>query len=279
MSGRAEADLSSLGFTDTEAGLYCALLRSGPATAYRLAKLVGKAPANAYQALAVLTQKGAVVSDQGEPRIYRAAEPAQLLAGLSGEFEARLAAVGRSLTGLATPVPDDRIYQLDGAAAVLERAKTLISGAVQVVLFDLFPAPFAVLRPALAATASRGAIVAGLVYEDGVDVDGVDARRADAAAFALERWPGAQISLVSDATEHLVALLSPDLRLVRRAFWSDSAYLSCLQHSGLSAEIRMADPVSSHSTARMLSLLQIQPRGLHVLVGPDPIPPYCPDQE
>lgn len=279
MNGRAEADLSSLGFTDTEAGLYCALLRSGPATAYRLAKRVGKAPANAYQALAVLTQKGAVVSDEGEPKIYRAAEPAQLLSGLGGEFEARLAAVGRSLAGLAPPVPDDRIYQLDGAAAVLERAKALISSAVQVVLFDLFPAPFAVLRPALAAAASRGAIVAGLVYEDGVDVEEVDARRATASAFALERWPGVHLSLVSDASEHLVALLSPDLRSVRRAFWSDSAYLSCLQHSGLSAEIRLAYPVSKQSSARALSLLQLQPPGLHALVGPRPIPVSCPDQE
>ena len=267
----AEASLSALGFTETEAALYCALAASGPATAYRLAKLVGKAPANAYQALAALAHKGAVSSDEGDPRTYRATPPEQLLAGLGGEFDVRLESARQSLAGLATAAPDDRIYHLEGAAAVVERARAIVSSASQVVLFDLFPGPLDRLRPTLEAAAARGVIVAGLVYEQGVEIAGVDARRSPTAEFALERWPGAQLSLVADAAEHLVALMSPDLHSVRRAIWSDSAYLSCLQYSGLSAEIRLCDPASARSSAAALALLQVKPRGLQILVGPEPI--------
>jgi hypothetical protein len=59
---------------------------------------------------------------------------------------------------------------------------------------------------------------------------------------------------------------------VRRAIWSDSAYLSCLQHSGLSAEIRLTgvDAAALEPLAG-LSLLGAAPRGLRALIGPEPL--------
>jgi len=78
---------------------------------------------------------------------------------------------------------------------------------------------------------------------------------------------------VVDAAEHLVALMAHDLSAVRHAVWSDSAYLSCLQHSGLSAEIRLAgiDAKAPAPTAG-LTLLAAAPRGLRTLLGPEPLP-------
>ena len=55
----AEMALTSFGFTDSESRLYCELLRNGPSSGYRIAQIVGKAPANAYQSLRSLAQKGA----------------------------------------------------------------------------------------------------------------------------------------------------------------------------------------------------------------------------
>ncbi|HEY0600278.1 TrmB family transcriptional regulator [Brevundimonas sp.] len=268
----AEQALTALGFTELEARVYCALLASGPATGYRLAKLVGKAPPNVYQALAALGRKAAVLVDETEPRTWRAARPAELLAVLGGTFAHRQAEAERRLASLAVAPADDRLYQITDPDQVLERARAMLAGARDIVLFDLFDAPLAALRPELEATAARGVTVAGLVYGPVAPMTGVTARAAAGAAVARERWPGAQLTLVVDAAEHLVALMTPAMDGVRRAIWSDSAYLSCLQHSGLSAEIRLTgvdgavpEPLAS------LSLLHAAPRGLRALIGPEPI--------
>ena len=268
----AEQALTALGFTELEARVYCALLASGPATGYRLAKLVGKAPPNVYQALAALGRKAAVLVDETEPRTWRAARPAELLAVLGGSFAQRQAEAERRLAGLAVAPADDRLYQIADPDQVLERARAMLAGARDIVLFDLFDAPLAALRDDLETTAARGVVVAGLVYGPVAPMPGVIARRSAGAGVARDRWPGAQLSLVVDAAEHLVALMTPAMDGVRRAIWSDSAYLSCLQHSGLSAEIRLTGVAAEVLEPLVgLSLLRAAPRGLRALIGPEPV--------
>lgn len=269
----AEQALTALGFTELEARIYCALLTSGPATGYRLAKLVGKAPPNVYQALSALARKAAVLVDETEPRTWRAARPAELLAVLGGTFAQRQEEAQRRLSSLATAPADDRIYQITDPDQVVERARAMLAGARDIVLFDLFEAPLATLREALEATAARGVTVAGLVYGPTSPMAGVTVPPAAGALVARDRWPGAQLTLVVDAAEHLVALMTPAMDGVRRAIWSDSAYLSCLQHSGLSAEIRLTGVETPPGPLSRLSLLAAAPRGLRALLGPEPLPP------
>lgn len=269
----AEQALTALGFTELEARIYCALLTSGPATGYRLAKLVGKAPPNVYQALSALARKAAVLVDETEPRTWRAARPAELLAVLGGTFAQRQEEAQRRLSSLATAPADDRIYQITDPDQVVERARAMLAGARDIVLFDLFEAPLAILRDPLEATAARGVTVAGLVYGPTSPMAGVTVRPAAGASVARDRWPGAQLTLVVDAAEHLVALMTPAMDGVRRAIWSDSAYLSCLQHSGLSAEIRLTGVETPPGPLSRLSLLAAAPRGLRALIGPEPLSP------
>ena len=268
----AEQALAALGFTELEARLYCVLLAHGASTGYRLAKLAGKAPPNVYQALAGLGRKAAVLVDETEPRTWRAARPAELLAVLGGSFASRQAEAERRLASLASAPADDRLYQIAAPDQVLERARAMLAGARDIVLFDLFDAPLAALRAELEATAARGVTVAGLVYGSTGPIVGVTACPASGAAVARDRWPGAQLTLVVDAAEHLVALMTPAMDGVRRALWSDSAYLSCLQHSGLSAEIRLTG-IDSAALGPLagLSLLGAAPRGLRALIGPEPL--------
>lgn len=61
----AELSLMGFGFTEMESKLYCELLRSGPASGYRLAQRISKAAANVYQALKTLAQKGAITASEG----------------------------------------------------------------------------------------------------------------------------------------------------------------------------------------------------------------------
>ncbi len=261
-----EETLAALGFTEIEAAIYCELLRGSAATGYRLAQAIGKAPANVYQALSGLAQRGAVMVDEGETRTYRATAPAELLRGLQRDFEAARAQALRALAGLESNVEDDRIYQLKTPTQVYERAGQMINGAREILLFDLFPQPLTQLTPLLSQAQARGVTVAGLCY--GAKPDATFHLSQPASGdFAFERWPGLQLSVVADGREHLLALLSPDGLSVRHGVWSDSAYLACLQHSGLAAEIRLLARAQT-SPLDHLSLLQSYPTGLRSLIGP-----------
>ncbi|MBF5043508.1 TrmB family transcriptional regulator [Aggregicoccus sp. 17bor-14] len=263
----AEEELVALGFTESEARVYCELLRGAPATGYRLAQALGKAPPAIYQALAALEQRGAVLVDEGEARSFRPVPPDEVLAALRSRFESRQRTAAAALEKLHAPAQDDRIYHLKTAAQVFERARAMLARAREVVLFDLFPAPYDVLAPALVETSGRRVAIAGRVYAEVPAAPFIQVCSPD-AAFIRERWPGAQLTLVVDARELLVALLAEDGAQVRHAMWSDSVYLSCLQHSGLSAELQVhAPPAERARLAKTFSVLTGRPPGLRELVG------------
>lgn len=262
-----EAHLLALGFTETEARTYCELLKLGRATGYRLAQAVGKAPANIYQALAALTQKGAVLLDEAEAKTYRPIPPADLLAAMETQFSARRAAAVAALTPLYAPSADDRLYQLKSASQVMEAARRLIADAKETLLFDLFPAPLATLRPELEAARQRGVLVAGRTYERPALKETLILAWQGPSAL-IDRWPGLQVTVIADARAHILALLSPDGQTVLHGVGSDSAYLACVQHSSLAAEIRLAAaaPKGDDPLAH-LSLLNSQPPGLREIAA------------
>jgi hypothetical protein len=272
------ATLAALGFTETEALVYCELLRASPASGYRLAQAIGKAPANTYAALAALTQKGAVVVDDSAGKSFRPAPPAELIAALERGYETRARAAGEALEQLYKPPEDDRIYQLSTAAQALERARAMIDGAREILLFDLFPEPFELLRPHLELAQGRGVRVAGVGYAPPGEIGFpfLDSRGLSLA----ERWPGLQLSLVTDAREYMVALLSRDMTRALHGAWSDSAYLAALQHNALASEIRLSAlaPAGGDPFAD-ISLLRARPAGLRALVGDEPIPTDAPLQK
>jgi|SRR5579862_8912292 predicted transcriptional regulator len=263
-----ERSLAALGFNETEAAIYCELLRTPASTGYRLAQSIGKAAGNVYQALATLSQKGAVLIDDGEAKTYRAVPPSELIAVLSRNFEARAEEAARSLERLHEPQPDDRLYQLSTVDQVFERAMGMIERAREIVLFDLFPEPFRRLEGALARAATQGVTVAGLIYDRAVSTPYL-ALLSSGSQFVLERWPGVQMNVVADASEHLTALLTHDAGSVKHAVWSDSAYLACVEHSSRASELRAeASMGAEREVVSKLSLLASYPPGLRKLIGP-----------
>lgn len=263
----ADEGLVALGFTEVEARVYCELLKGAPATGYRLAQALGKAPPSIYQALASLEHKGAVLVEEGEPRSFRPVPPDEVVAALQRGFETRSREAASALRKLHAPAQDDRIYHLKSTAQVMERARVMIASATERLLFDLFPPPFTALASPLTEASTRGVAIAGLVYDKTPKVP-FDCVRSSDADFVRERWPGAQLTLVVDAREFLVALLTADGTGVKQAIWSDSTYLSCLQHSGLSAEVRLNAPPSGRTRlSRAFSLIGSSPPGLRQLVG------------
>lgn len=264
-NGMTSAALVPLGFTETEAAVYGALLRGGPTTGYRLAGEVGKAPPNVYQALESLARKDAVIVEEAATRIFRAIPVAELLSGLETRFKDRKAAALAALEPLEEPSRDHRLYALKSVAQVYAKARAMIAAARETLLFDLFPAPLAALGSALEAAAARGVKVAGVTY----GVPGpAGAHAAVHRPGSWQRWPGQQVTIVADARQSLIALIDHAGNSVSEAVWTDSLYLACLQHSGLAAEIHVVSqkpPLTGPIAA--IGLLSANPPGLRELTG------------
>lgn len=258
--------LLDLGFTEIEGLVFCELTRLGPVTGYRLAKAVGKAPANTYQALDSLAQKGAVLVDEGEARTWRAVPAAELIGALGARFEQRSQAALAALQTLKAPGAEARLYALKTPDQALARARAMIAAAREVILFDLFPQPFAALEPDLARASTQGVRVLGQVYAP--HATSVETVSQATAPSQLAAWPGLQVTVVADAREHLTALLSRDGERCRHGVWSDSVYLACIQHSGLAAEIILGAQSRDQGLSFDPSLFASRPPGLDDLTGP-----------
>jgi sugar-specific transcriptional regulator TrmB len=267
MQNNTAADaLTALGFGETEASVYCELLQR-PATGYRLAQTIGKSPPNIYHALGSLHQKGAVLADDSDGRVYRAVAPAELLGGLERQFESRRDEALDALEAIKVETDDDRIYHLKTVDQALARARRMIGDAREILLFDCFPAPFESLRLDFRAASQRGVRVAGIVYEE-VEEPAFDTIRSPPRPGIIERWPGDQLSIVADASEYLLALLSHDGRQAHHAVWSNGSYLSSLQHNAMASEIRLwALAPDDRDALADIALLRAYPPGLRKLVG------------
>jgi sugar-specific transcriptional regulator TrmB len=231
--------LVALGFTNLEAEIYTFLANESPATGYRIAQALGKPTANTYKAIESLEQKGAIMVDDGATRVCRAIPADELLARLGRDFERRRARAKRTLARLRPDTADDRVYQMRTVEQVFERCRSMLAECRRIALIDIFPEPFAVLRPDIERAAARGVDVALQAYLP-VSVAGVDVVVPPSAGDVLDRWPGQQLNVVIDAEQHLLALLESGGRRVLQAVWSQSAYLSCLHHSGLGCELALA---------------------------------------
>lgn len=263
--------LAALGFTAAEAETYLVLLQTSPTTAYRVSQRTGRPVANTYKAVASLQQKGAVLVDDGASRLCRAVAPDELLAARARAFDAHRERARHLFSSLRRDEDDERVYRIASTEQVLERARQMLAAAREVVLVDAFPAALRALATQLQACARRGPRVVVKVYEPpGTDLDPIETVLANDAAHALEVWPGQQLSLVSDAETHLLALLDDDLRVVHQGVWSASAFLSCMQHNHLANEIRLT---AVHGQSRLapgrtldsLSILDHEPAGLQAL--------------
>ncbi|MBK8165002.1 MAG: TrmB family transcriptional regulator [bacterium] len=264
-TGQASRALQDLGFTALEAQVYAYLLQHAPATGYRISHAIGKPTANTYKALAALADQGAVLLDDGGGGAARAVPPAELLAGLERRARERREAAAAALADLAPEGGDDRVYALRDRDQVLERARAMLGRARQIALADLFPAVLVELRDDLAGCAARGVSVTVRAYAP-ADL-GAALVVSGEGRGAPGRWPGQQLSLVVDGSEHLLALLSADLQQVHQAVWSGSAFLSCLHHNHLAMEMLVAARRAGGTEGRLdgITVLAADPPGLRRL--------------
>lgn len=129
----AGVGLTPFGFTPTEERAYAALLDLGPATGYAVARALGIARANSYQALEGLVGKGGAVFLAGRPGRYRAVQPQALLNHIAAQEAQRLDALEREIRSLEQPSGAEGFLRISGVRSLQEivlRTAVRTEGAV-----------------------------------------------------------------------------------------------------------------------------------------------------
>ena len=155
----------------------------------------------------------------------------------------------------------------------VQRAKTMVGEASEIILCDLSPGPCGQLAEALQEAAASGVVVACHVYEE-EEIEGVHTLHVSSHDLDWREWPGQQISVVADSREHLLGLIAMDMGTVHEAIWSSSNFLSCMHHNNLSAELTAIGPLSRYSgpaddvaqILKRISLLNSRPPGFKTLI-------------
>ena len=261
--------LAALGFTELEARLYCELLRQSPLTGYRLSQIVAKAPANTYQALKTLAQKGGVIVSEGsgETKTYSPVPAKELVASLAEGFDAKRQAALGALQGLQKPASVEHVYQPQTVSQVIGRARAMFAAAQEIVLFDFFPGIYEIMEPSIIEARERGVVVAGITYSPDHNSP-TTPYNAEAMSVISSLWPGLGLIVVADGEQQLIAQISKDKQRLLNGIWSDSAFLSATYHSALAAEIRLtALRVDASDPLKSISLFGAKPPGLRAVLA------------
>lgn len=232
------SSLEDLGFTPLEAVVYREVLRHPDCSGYAIAKAIGRPEGNTYNVLAALTERGAVAASETRPRTFRATPPRDLLQRLRREFEARCAAAEDVLGELEAPAPEGSIYRLTSLDQLYDRARGMIAAAERTIVYEAFPAPFAALSGELAQAAGRlGQGAVGLVLQQAEGLEAAHARLSRRAADVRSAFTAQSLTLITDAAQVLLAVLSGDGRRLLRATYFDDLFLGYLTHSGIVSDI------------------------------------------
>lgn len=264
---QAAKALTFLGFSEIEALVYCFLLQESPATGYRVSHAIGKPTANTYKAITALEQRGAVVVDDSANRLCRAVPYGEFFDRMGRTFDLQRQQAEMELAKLRQAEGDDRVYQLTSVEQVLERTRAMLASAKRVALLDVFPQALRLIAGDLQTAARRSVKVAARVYAP-IEIKGLAIFMTPEAERVRNIWPGEQLSIAVDAEQFVTALLSSDVQSVHQAVWSNSTFLSCMQHNALHAELQLTALQSGtpdKGALEALSLTRLQPPGFERL--------------
>ena len=169
LSSDLSADLKRLGFTEYEARVYVQLLRQNPATAYEVSKGAGVPRPNAYQALEVLAQRGAVLPVSENPIRYIAADPHDLLEAIARRTQSLCADLADRLSTMSPTSDDQYVWNLEGEAAIHDKIDAMIASSREAIWIKAADDVLRRHKDALKAAAERG--VAILIVLFGADAD------------------------------------------------------------------------------------------------------------
>lgn len=227
--------LRDLGLNQLEAEVYSFLLANEPKTAYAVGRAISRPTANVYKAVESLSQRGAVVVEEGGSRVCRAIPAREFLRHSEKSFLSRTREAATALASLQSDFSDERVYRVEHVDEVFERCAAMLERAHRVIVIDAFPQSLERLVPAIRSAIKRSVDVWIEAYRP-ITIDGAAVVIAQPGESSIELWRAEQLNVVVDGKEVLLALMSLELETVYQALWSRSLYLACLMHGGMMSE-------------------------------------------
>jgi sugar-specific transcriptional regulator TrmB len=221
-------ELTQIGFSEYDARVYLALLHVHPATGYQVSKESGVPRSMAYESLARLAGRGAVLkSTSGKATTYRPLPPDVLLARLQEEHNARVRKLRAGLSRLYIDQAEEALWSIDGKASVLAYAAGMIRSAVSELMVVLPDRDVSDLEQDLRAASARGVRIS-LLLTGSAEVDfGEEVVYHPPRESELQKLTSSLVVvadesevLIADEEEQLSATVTtnPNLVLIARQF-------------------------------------------------------------
>ncbi|MFB3888454.1 MAG: TrmB family transcriptional regulator [Candidatus Bathyarchaeia archaeon] len=229
---RIVASLKELELSTYEATVYATLITHSTMTASALCKETGIPDTKIYYALDGLSEKGMLITQKGNPKIYRPTPPKEAIANLKQRLTERLNEKLKEadvLIDMLLPVyesadkPEELeiAYIIRGQSNITNRMKALIETArKEVTLFVAYPALFRELRTSLLEAKDKNRIRLNVAMTEEMlkkeNLKGIQDTRILCCPVTLLISDVKTLLTVSDWTDE-TAVLSQDQNLIRVA--------------------------------------------------------------
>lgn len=223
--------LRDIGLNQLEAEVYYLLLIENPMTAYKVGKLLKKPTANIYKAVEVLYSKGAIIIEEGKNKLCKAVDPKEFLALQKSQFVLKAEKASQALLNLKQQPEEEKTYSLDSVGLAMEKVKSMIAEATDILVVDAFPLALDLIAQPLQVAAKKGIKVMVQAYSE-VLIEGADVLHTPNPDKVISYWQSQQLNIIADGQVSLVALFDKTMTTVYHATWSTHVYLSCILHAG-----------------------------------------------
>ncbi len=229
-------ELMQFGLTEIESRIYIQLLSTHPMTGYRIAAELKKPVANIYKSLNSLEAKGLVLVEEGVKKQYAPIKLEALLHLMEKRFARQKELIKTELSMIEKPFKSDRIFQIKSRVQLFEKVREMLGRAEQVILMDIFPDLLQEFKSEIEVLSSKNLKIHIKTYRstaiEGADVI-VDAR----GEAILSDYPGQWIKISIDGMEQLTGLISKDRQTLHHGIWTESSFLSLMNHFGMKSEM------------------------------------------
>jgi sugar-specific transcriptional regulator TrmB len=229
------AALVDLGFTETEALTYCALVTAPGSTAYRLASMVTRSQSNVARALDGLIRKGAAVARKGNTRTYDPIPHTRLFDEILRRTEGQIGTASKRITRLVEAERERKAAVLAGNGQIFEMARDLLSSASETIAFVMSDDPLERLAKDLASAAER-VKVAGVAFGHPHEIAGARIFQTAQSERLSALVSGGLMIMIADARKVLI-MLEREVGGTPEFTFTDDPLLSVFFHNALVSDI------------------------------------------
>lgn len=129
--------LVRLGFSQTEAKVYCAMVSEEKMNGYQIAKLLGTSRSSVYAALENLLDKEAIVSIPGQTSEYAVVDPGQLIDKITSKYKKSAETAKNLLEQLSSRRRASNYFcNIQGWQNLLDEIKSMVDSAEKEILMN-----------------------------------------------------------------------------------------------------------------------------------------------